>query len=125
MSNELTLNLIHTAYLTFNHNSVVIAYVAGFAVCALLSLWRPSRYTLLMLLGFLILALGFEYDKHLVGPLVRQTLNSVVQEPGSSIRTTKLINLFLGEVAPVLFFVFGWVFIFTATVVGARRCKRS
>jgi len=123
MSNELISNLIHTAYLTFDHNSVVIAYVTGFVICVILSLWKPSRYTLLTLLGFLTLAVGFEYDKHLVGPLVRQTLESVVEEPGNYVRTTKLINVFLGEVVPVVFFVFGWLFIFAATIVGARRYK--
>lgn len=123
MSNELISNLIHTAYLLFDHNSVVIAYVTGFALCVLLSLWKPSRYTLLTLLGFLTLAVGFEYDKHLVGPLVRQTLGSVVGESDSYMRTTKLINVFLGEVMPVAFFVFGWILIFMAMIIGARRYR--
>lgn len=123
MPNELISSLIHTAYLTFDHNSVVIAYVAGFALCAVLSLWKPSRYTLLTLLGFLTLAVGFEYDKHLVGPLVRQTLASVAEESENPVRTTKLINVFLGEVMPVVFFVFGWLLIFGATTIGARKYK--
>ncbi|MFA5776424.1 MAG: hypothetical protein WC988_02625 [Patescibacteria group bacterium] len=124
MSNELASKLIHTAYLTFNHNSVVVAYVTGFVICVTLSLWKPSRYILLTLLGFLTLAVGFEYDKHLVGPLVRQTLASVVGEPNNYVRTTRLINVFLGEVVPVVFFVFGWLLIFVAMMVGAKRYKR-
>ena len=58
-----------------------------------------------------------------MGPLVRQTLESVVGEPGNYVRTTKLINAFLGEVMPVAFYVFGWALIFMAMLVGARRCK--
>lgn len=123
MSNELISSLVHTAYLTFDHNSVVVAYATGFAICVALSLWKPSRFTLLMLLGFLTLAVGFEYDKHFVGPLVRQTLESVAGESGEHIRTTKLINVFLGEILPVMFFVFGWFFVFVATVLGAKKYK--
>ena len=124
MSGALINNLIHAAYLTFDHNSVVLAYTTGFVLCAILSLWKPSRYTLLTLLGFLTLAVGFEYDKHLVGPLVRQTLESVVGEPENGARTAKLINVFLGEVIPIALFVFGWFFIFIATIIGAGRYEK-
>lgn len=125
MSEELLRGLIHTIYLTFSHNSIVFAYATGFAVSAGLSLWKPSRFTFLTLLGFLLLAVGFEYDKHLVGPLVRQTLESVVGDPGNYIRTTKLITIVLGEVVPVVFFVIGWLFVFLAMGEGARRSKKS
>lgn len=124
MSNELISNLIHTIYLTFDHNNVVIAYIAGFIFCVILSLWRPSRHILLTMLGFLILATGFEYDKHLVGPLIRQTLGSVVREPGNYVSTTKLINIFLGEIVPVMFFVFGWFLIFLGILVATRAGKK-
>lgn len=125
MSEELVSNLIHTVYLTLDHNSIVIPYITGFVVCVILSLWKPSRYTLLSLLGFLTLTIGFEYDKHFVGPLVRQTLNSVVGEPGNYVRTTNIITILLGEVLPVIFFVLGWMFIFVAILVGAKRCKKD
>jgi len=125
VSNELASNLIHAIYLTFDHNSVVIAYVAGFVLCMFISLWRPSRHVLLALFGFLTLAVGFEYDKHLVGPLVRQTLTSVVEESGSSLRAAKLINVFLGEVIPVVFFVFGWFLIFIAIIFSVRKCRKD
>lgn len=117
-------NLIRTAYLTLNHNSIVVAYVTGFVICALLSLWRPSRYILLTLLGFLTLSVGFEYDKHLVGPLVRQTVDSVVGS-GDYVRTTKFINILLGEFVPVVFFVVGWILIFAAIINGARGCRKN
>jgi len=120
MSYELLSNLIHAAYLTFDHNSVVIAYVAGFIICTFLSLWKPNRYTLLMLLGFLTLAVGFEYDKHLVGPLTRQTLDSVVRNGGYN-TITKLINITLGEIIPIAFFILGWTSIFVSIVAGTRK----
>jgi hypothetical protein len=117
---DLIQNLIHAAYVTFDHNQIVVAYLAGFILATILSIWRPNRFSILLLVGFAILGFGFEYDKHLVGPLTRQTLQSIIDNPDAHVRTQKYVNLLLGEVFPVLFYLVGWGFIFAGMIIGVR-----
>ena len=121
MSAELVGHLLDTVFSTLDHNFSVIIYVVGFSVSALLSLWRPSRFSLFMLLGFLSLAVGFEYNKHLMEPLLQQTLQAVVRDPNTHIKTAMVISLFLRKLLPVGFYIGGWGFIFIATLVGIKN----
>lgn len=121
MSAELIQNLIHTAYSTFDHNQSVLAYFVGVVICTVLAIWKPNRFSILMLIGFALLGFGFEYDKHFVGPLTRQTLAAIVQNPDTHYRASKAINIFLGEVLPIVFYLLGWGAIFSASLIGTKN----
>lgn len=123
MTPDLLENLVHALYTTFDHNQTVIAYVGAFIVSAGLAIYKPNRFSILMLLGFGLLGFGFEYDKHIIGPLTRQTLEAVVRNPDAHVRATKIINMFLGEVLPIIFYVCGWGLVFWGMVVGVKNYK--
>lgn len=116
MNQNLSQGIIRTLYLTFSHNELVIAYVVGLAISALMAFKRPSRFYLLLLLGFAILAFNFEYDKHIIDALREQTLTSIVTDPGKHFKAQRLINLFITELMPVIFYIAGWGCIFMAII---------
>ncbi|PIZ45553.1 hypothetical protein CO180_01330 [candidate division WWE3 bacterium CG_4_9_14_3_um_filter_41_6] len=125
MTPDLIESLTHALYTTFNHNQTVIAYVAAIFVSAVLAIKRPNRFSILMLVGFLLLGFGFEYDKHIIGPLTRQTLEAVVINPDAHVRATKVINIFLGEILPIVFYVVGWGFVFWGMILGGKNYQTS
>ena len=125
MNDSLLQQFFHAAYSTFDHNQIVIAYFVGFLISACLAVWKPSRFTTLVLLGFAVLGFGFEYDKHFVGPLTRQTLAAIVADPGAHVRTEKIINTFLGEVLPIVFYLVGWGFIFSGLIIGTKHFPKA
>lgn len=118
---DLAQSLAHTIYTTFSHNQVVLGYLGGFFLSAGLAIWRPNRFSILLLLGFGVLGFGYEYDKHLVGPLTRQTLQVIIENPAQHLRAQRYLNTFLGEVLPVLFYFCGWGLIYLGIILGVGR----
>ncbi|PIP56582.1 hypothetical protein COX05_02320 [candidate division WWE3 bacterium CG22_combo_CG10-13_8_21_14_all_39_12] len=125
MTPDLLENVTHALYTTFDHNQTVIAYVAAIIVSAALAIYKPNRFSILMLLGFIMLGFGFEYDKHIIGPLTRQTLAAVVQDPEAHTRATKVINIFFGEVLPIVFYITGWGLVFWGMIVGVKNYQTT
>lgn len=117
MSPDLTDNLIHTLYLTFAHNYLLFAYLAGLIISLAIAIHKPSRFALLLVLGFAILAFSFEYDKHIAEGLRAQTLASLITGEGHY-RARKLIDLVIGELLPMFFYISGWGFIYLAIFLG-------
>ena len=107
---------MRTLYLTFSHNQLVIAYVAGVVISAFMAFKKPSRFYLMLLLGFAILAFNFEYDKHIIDGLREQTLNAIVTDPGKHFRAQRFISLVITELVPVGLYILGWGTIFVAIV---------
>ena len=75
---ELQQNIFYTVYFTLAHNFAAILYFGGSICFAVLAVWRPKRSFVLLLLGFMILLFGFEYQKHIEDSLRTQTLNSLI-----------------------------------------------
>ena len=75
---DLKQNILVTLYLLFSHNYIALAYFAGLLLSIGLSLYRPSRFTSVCLLGFGILLFSYEYDKHLIEAFREQTLRSLI-----------------------------------------------
>lgn len=106
---DLIENLLNGLYLLFTHNGLLIAYFSGLVVSGIISFYRPSRLSFLFTLSFLVLTFSFEYDKHIINPLREQTLATLVPNPLTHRKFSKLINLILSELLPVFFFILGWV----------------
>lgn len=128
-SPDLTQTIIHTFYNFFSHNYVVLVYLFGTFLSAILSLIKPNRFHLLLLLGFLLLAFTFEYDKHLIEPLRNQTLQSILGSSESQVhpKVNRLVDLAISELAPIVLYIFGWGLIFLAIIVkdNSKRTRES
>ncbi len=112
---DLQQNIVNTVYLLFAHNYIAFAYFSGVLIGIYLALSRPSRYSTLILLGFAVLLFSFEYDKHLIDPLRNQTITSLITAT-PHYKVSRIIDLFISEVLPILFYVTGWVLLFMAII---------
>lgn len=105
--------IINTIFLTYIHNEYAIAFFIGALLSLGALLIRPSRFAVLLLIGFITLLLGFEYNKHIIEPLQDQTLSSLgLAESGGS-ATTLVLRTFQ-KLLPLFFSTVGWGSIFFA-----------
>lgn len=125
ISGDVLQKLIHAAYTTFDHNQIIVAYIGGILLSGILAVWKPNRFSILLLLGFSVLAFGFEYDKHFVGALTRQTLQSIIDDPALHLRTQRYITTFLGEILPIFFYMVGWGLIYTGMFLGVKNISMN
>ncbi|PIS22900.1 hypothetical protein COT49_02925 [candidate division WWE3 bacterium CG08_land_8_20_14_0_20_40_13] len=116
------MGILNTIFITFAHNQYAIAFFVGAILSFFLLIIKPSRYLVLLLFGFLMLLMGFEYDKHIVQPLTDQTLASFDFESG---RSVGLVSMTLRKLLPFFFFFSGWGSIFLALFVKSVRGKKS
>lgn len=63
----------HTFLLTFLHNAYPIGLFLGIVAGIGYALYHPSRRKILFVVGLSLLLLHFEYQKHIVDPLLQQT----------------------------------------------------
>lgn len=123
MPSDLSFNIINTVYAIFIHNYILFAYLIGLVISILVALKKPSRRALLFILGFAILAFSFEYDKHIIEGLREQTLRSLITV-NNHYTAQKWVNLIIGEVLPVFFYITGWIFIYLGIVAGKKSRKK-
>ncbi len=110
---ELQQNVIHTIYALFVHNYIVFAYFFGLLLSLYLAIKSPSRFAVFLSIGFALLTFSYEYDKHIVAGLREQTINSLITaEP--HYRLQRWLNILIGEVFPILFYLVGWAMIYIA-----------
>ncbi|OGG14001.1 hypothetical protein A3D77_03385 [Candidatus Gottesmanbacteria bacterium RIFCSPHIGHO2_02_FULL_39_11] len=112
---DLSQNIATTIYLIFAHNYIAFAYLTGMLVGIGLAIWKPSRFSLFVFLGFAILLFSFEYDKHIIEPLRNQTITSLVTVT-PHYKVSKVIDALISEIFPVLFYTVGWGMVFTSIV---------
>jgi len=121
---DLAANLVHTIYAMFIHNYILLAYLLGLLVSIVIALRKPGRFTLFLILGFSILAFSFEYDKHIIDGLREQTLQSLITVK-PHYRAQKWIDLIIGEVLPIFFYIAGWTLIYLAIfIAGWKKPKK-
>ena len=99
-------NILYTIFFLFLHNGIAIFFAFGIAVSVIWALIRPSRSAVFSIVGFSLLLLGFEYNKHIVEPLIQQTQGSLITER-QSYRLAWLVEKVLGKVMPVLLYGVG------------------
>lgn len=104
---DLRQNIAVTLYLLFTHNYIAIAYFTGMVIGIILSIKKPSRFATFIFLGFGLLLFSYEYDKHIIAGLREQTLRSLITVT-PHFKLQRLVNLFLSDLLPVLFYITGW-----------------
>jgi|SRR3989338_7765097 len=124
MSPDLKQNFAVTLYLIFSHNYIAFVYLTGVVISTILSLLKPSRFTVFMLIGFITLLFSFEYDKHLIEPFRQQTLNSLITST-PHFRLQKILDVMIAEIFPILFYVTGWMLIFIGIVYAAAKLEKK
>lgn len=123
MDLDLQRNLINTFYLLFSHNYIVFSYFVGVLIAAFMSIARPSRFSVIMLLGFLTLLFSFEYDKHLIVPFREQTLKSLITET-PHFRLQRLVDIVIAELLPIVFYSIGWGLTFFGIIYASLKLGR-
>ena len=103
----LKIGAFQLVYFTFLHNAEVIAYVVMAILALILLIRKPSRRNVFFFVGFLVLTILFEYQKHIVGDLAEQTVNTLYQDDGNQ-KLRWLTETVLYHVAPVVGWLVGW-----------------
>ncbi len=100
-------SFINTLFLTFIHNQDAIGYFLGIVVSIGLLLYKPNRFSAFLLVGFIFLLFGFEYNKHIIQPLEDQTLTSLGLKEDTGLYARGVAAL-LKRLLPLMFFFVGW-----------------
>jgi len=119
---DLKQNILLTIYLTVADNFFAVFYALGIVISALLAIRKPSRYAIFMLLGFILLLFGFEYQKHILEGLKEQTINALITVQEHN-KVRRLVNIVLVKAAPILLPFFGWTFIIAGIYLFKRGRK--
>lgn len=99
--------LFQLIYFTYLHNQLVIGFLLAFLASLFLLIKKPERRQVWFLLGFLILILHFEYQKHIVQDLADQTISTVFLEEGND-KWRRLTKLALYHFTPFVLWLSGW-----------------
>lgn len=108
-------SIFNTAFLTFAHNQYAIAFFLGTLIALGLLVYKPSRFATFLLVGFLTLLIGFEYDKHIIQGLQKQTLESLSLGNEDAGFKSVLVGAFQ-KLLPLGFFTIGWGSVFLAII---------
>lgn len=119
---DLKQNILLTIYLTIADNFFAVLYGAGIIVSAFLAIRKPSRYAVFLLLGFILLLFGFEYQKHILEGLKDQTINALITVQEHN-KVRRLVNIVLVKAAPILIPLFGWIFVIVGVYLFNRGRK--
>lgn len=107
---ELQQNIFYTLYFTVTHNALAIFYAAGILAAVILSIVKPSRKSVILLLGFIVLLFSFEYSKHIEEGLKQQTLNSLITiQEHNQVR--RIVNIVTSKLLPRGLPVLGWLMV--------------
>jgi len=116
MSVGLKAGLLSTIYATWLHNSLAIGLILGIGLSAIWLIFKPRRRLVFFLLGFILLILQFEYQKHFGKALEQQTINSVIIQ-GESFRARSVMQDFFQKLVPFALWLGGWGLIFLGIVL--------
>jgi len=116
MSPDTLQNIIVAAKLFIEHNFFAIFFFIGNIVSTILALYKPKRAFILFMIGFSLLLLGFEYQKHIKEALYVQTKTSIITER-ESYRLERIISVSILKIAPILLETTGTLSILTGVVL--------
>jgi len=118
-------SIVHTIYALFIHNYIVFAYFSGFLLSVFVSIKKPSRFSVFLLLGFAVLTFSFEYDKHIIDGFRQQTLQSLTTAQ-PHLQFQHSISVLITDILPVVFYLLGWGLIFVAFVTeGLKKSEKK
>ncbi len=112
-------NLLELLYTTWIHNDFAIACLAGIFFAIFLLLKRPSRFGVLLLIGFSVLLLRFQYLKHIVEPLLDQTTGVLLRDETTG--GSRFLFVVFNVLIPFGMYVLGWGSIFLALALSEFR----
>lgn len=118
-------SLFQLVYFTFLHNAEVIAYVLMAVMALIMLIRKPARRYVFLFVGFLLVAFLFEYQKHIVGNLAEQTVNTLYQTGGGTYRTQRLTNLFMYHAVPLALWLGGWGMIALGILIDPEKRRRK
>lgn len=104
---DLKQNIFYTVYFTVSHNFAAFIYLTGIVVSLVFALIKPTRKSIFLLLGFIILLFSFEYNKHILEGLREQTLNALITIQEHN-KVRRVINIITLKALPVLLPLTGW-----------------
>lgn len=121
---ELRQNIFYTVYFTVTHNALAIFYAAGIGAAIILSIVKPSRKSVILLLGFIVLLFSFEYSKHIEEGLKQQTLNSLITiQEHNQVR--RIVNIVTSKLLPRGLPVLGWLMVGLSGYLYLKRSPRK
>ena len=111
MGNDIKIGILSTIYTTWLHNNLAIGLFLGIAISALFLIFKPKRKLVFFFLGFLLLLLEFEYQKHFAKVLEQQTINSMIFQ-GQHLRTKSVLEDVFQKIIPFVLWLAGWMLVF-------------
>lgn len=121
---DLKQNIFYALFFTITHNALALFYFCGIIFAVGLSLYRPSRKSVLLLLGFSLLLFGFEYNKHILEGLREQTLNALITVQEHN-KVRRIVNIVTLKLLPFFLPVVGWGLIFISCYLYFKKYKRK
>ncbi len=121
---DLKQNIFYTLYFTISHNALALFYFAGIICSVILAIIKPSRKSIFLLLGFILLLFGFEYNKHIVEGLREQTLNALITIQEHN-KVRKVINIITLKLLPILLPLAGWSLIGASVYFFTKQKKKN
>ncbi len=116
MSPDTIQNTTIAIKLLIEHNFFAIVFFVGIVSSTILALYRPKRAFILFMIGFSLLLLGFEYQKHIKDALFEQTKNSIITER-ESYRLERIISVSILKIAPLALEAIGIVSLAAGTLL--------
>lgn len=105
------------------HNLPLVVF-GGLAILSLLLLiLKPSRFSTLLFIGFLLLAINFEYEKHLYIKIKTDMLDLIFPE-GTRFTKYSVINYALLYLIPFFMTFGGWIAVILASITRFHRDPR-
>lgn len=121
---DLQQNIFYTVFFTVTHNAFALFYFTGIVFAIGLSLFKPSRKSVLLLIGFSLLLFGFEYNKHIVEGLREQTLNALITVQEHNF-VRRVVNVFTLKLFPLFFPLLGWGLVLFSALMYYRTKKNK
>jgi len=121
---DLKQNLFYMIFFTVTHNAPVIIYGLGILYAVIHSIIKPSRGSVILLLGFILLLFGFEYNKHILDGLREQTLNALITVQEHN-KVRRIINIITLKAIPFLTPLLGWIMVLSGLYLLYVRKKKT
>lgn len=113
-------DVIQTMFRFYAHNGIVIFFMLGAVTSFLMSFRHPSRRNLLSFVGFLLLILSFEYQKHFT-PHFYTNLVLPTADPDIDPLRYSVETGIVKSVVPIFLDISGWGSIILALLMPTRN----
>lgn len=116
---DLKQNIFYMMKFLIQHNFLALIYAIGIFGGIILSILKPSRKTIVLMLGFIVLLFSFEYNKHIVDSLREQTINSLITvQEHNTVR--RIINILTLKLIPLGTPLLGWAMVFVPSYLHGK-----